>query len=137
MLYSSDLSDSQWELIKDIFSTKKRYSHKYSKRNLINAVFYIVKTGCQWRMLPKDFPDWRAVYNFYDRAKNKGLWEIMMQKLVTVNQKKLSVDLKYGIIDSQTTKSHNKCKDSGYNGGMRKPGGLSQEHIDKFVIWRK
>lgn len=46
MLYSSDLSDSQWELIKDIFSTKKRYSHKYSKRNLINAVFYIVKTGC-------------------------------------------------------------------------------------------
>ena len=52
-------------------------------------------------MLPKDFPDWRAVYNFYDRAKNKGLWEIMMQKLVIINQKKLNVDLKYGIIDSQ------------------------------------
>ena len=103
MVYSSDLTDSQCELIKDIFSTKKRYSQKYSKRNLINAVFYIVKTGCQWRMLPKDFPDWRAVYNFYDRAKNKGLWEIMMQKLLIINQRKLNLDLRYGIIDIQIT----------------------------------
>jgi len=87
---SSDLINSQLGLIKDIFSTKKRYIHKYDKRYLIDALFYVLKTCCQWRMLPKDFPDWRAVYN----------------------QKKLNVDLRYGIIDSQTTKSNNICKDS-------------------------
>ncbi|MHB9148017.1 MAG: transposase [Candidatus Amoebophilus sp.] len=44
---------------------------KYSQRMLINAVFYLIKTGCQWRMLPKDYPPWKTVYSFYKRAKEK------------------------------------------------------------------
>ena len=66
-------------------------------------MFYAVKTFCQWRIFTKDCPDWHAVYNFYDGAKNKSQLEIMMQKLLIINQRKLNLDLRYGIIDIQIT----------------------------------
>jgi Putative transposase of IS4/5 family (DUF4096) len=62
MAYPSDLTDAQWELIKDHFSTGNYgKSRKYSQRDLINAVFYIIKTGCQWRCSLKIF---RAIQQF-------------------------------------------------------------------------
>ena len=78
MHYPSDMTDKQWDLIKDLFDTgnygKQR---KHEKRNLINAVFYLNKTGCQWRFLPKEYPSWKTVYSFYMRAKLKKTWEKM------------------------------------------------------------
>ena len=59
MRYTSDLTDAQWEQIKDYFPAGNK--RKYEKRELVNAVLYLVKTGCQWRNLPKDFPSWKAV----------------------------------------------------------------------------
>ena len=57
MGYNSDLTNKQWELIEPIFkSNKGRHLVEHSKRDLINAVLYLVKTGCQWRMIPNDFP---------------------------------------------------------------------------------
>ena len=53
----------------------------HRQRESINAVFYIIKTGCQWRFLPKDFPPWESVYSFYWRDKRKGRWEKMMRDL--------------------------------------------------------
>ena len=66
MRYTSDLTDAQWEQIKDYFPAGNK--SKYEKRKLVNAVLYLVKTGCQWRNLPKDFPNWKAVSMFYYRA---------------------------------------------------------------------
>ena len=74
MRYTSDLTDAQWEQIKDYFPAGNK--SKYEKRELVNAVLYLVKTGCQWRNLPKDFPNWKAVSMFYYRAQKKGIWEI-------------------------------------------------------------
>lgn len=57
MTYPRDLSDTQWEIIKPHFDTKNcGKSRKHSERDCVNAVFYITKTGCQWRFLPKNFP---------------------------------------------------------------------------------
>ena len=56
MRYTSDLTDEQWEIIKCHFSAGNK--SKYEKREMVNAVLYLVNTGCQWRNLPKDFPNW-------------------------------------------------------------------------------
>ena len=65
--YPSDLSDREWEKIKEFFPAGNK--SKYDKRNLVEAVIYVVKTGCQWRALPHDYPPYSTVYNFYSRAK--------------------------------------------------------------------
>jgi len=82
--YSSDLSTKQWNHIKHLFPNENRGKHfqEHSKRILVNAVLYIVKTGCQWRMLPHDYPKWQTVYSFYDRAKADGTWEKLCAFLV-------------------------------------------------------
>jgi transposase len=90
MTYPSDLTDNQWELIEEYFSTGNYgKSRKYCRRALINAVFYVIKTGCQWRFLPKEYPPWKTVYSFYKRAKDKGIWETMMRELVKRSRVKM------------------------------------------------
>jgi putative transposase len=58
--YPSDLTDRHWEKIEEFFPSGNK--SKYHKRNLAEAVMYVVKTGCQWRNLPKDFPNWKDEY---------------------------------------------------------------------------
>ena len=73
MSYSTDLTDSQWQLIEPVFQTKRGKNFvKHSKRDLVNAVLYLVKTGCQWRLLPNDFPPYTAVWSFYRRTVING-----------------------------------------------------------------
>ena len=55
--YPTNLTDKQWQVIKNIVETKER-KRKHSLREMINAMMYITKTGCQWRMLPKEFGPW-------------------------------------------------------------------------------
>ena len=84
MKYPSDLTIKQWNKIKHMFENEKRGKHmrKRSKRRLVNAVLYVNKTGCQWRQMPNDFPNWKTVYSFYQRAKASGLWEKLLALLV-------------------------------------------------------
>ena len=82
--YPSDLSDKQWRRIKHFFENEKRGRHlrTQSKRKLVNAVLYLNKTGCQWRMLPNDFPKWKTVFSFYQRAIANDIWEKVLDMLV-------------------------------------------------------
>ena len=79
-LYPTDLTDSQWEEIEPLYSGMR--NRKWSKRELTNAVLYIVKTGCQWRQLPHDFPPYQTVYSFFSRGAKSGLWEKILAHLV-------------------------------------------------------
>ncbi len=124
MKYPSDLTTKQWQIIKPLFTGENRGAHfgKHTKRKLINAVFYMEKTGCQWRQLPHDFPKWSTVKSFYYRAKASGLWERMRALLVT----KSRVDAgrkpepTYGIIDSQSTKTMYDAEERGIDGGKKR-----------------
>ena len=80
--YESDLTDEQWEAIKEFFPSGNK--SKYHKRSLVEAVLYIVKTGCQWRMLPHDYPPHDTVWSFYRRARENGIWDKMMKHLVAL-----------------------------------------------------
>ena len=83
MGYNTDLSDKQWALIEPMFKSNKGVNlAKHSKRELVNAVLYLVKTGCQWRLLPNDFPPFSTVWSFYRRAVQSGKWEKAMDLLV-------------------------------------------------------
>lgn len=122
MTYPSDLTDKQWDLIKDHFDTGNYgKSRKHSQRALVNAVFYIIKTGCQWRFLPKDFPPYSTVHSFYWRAKKNGVWSKMMQALVEKSRVHMGRNPKpsYSLIDSQSVKTTSKAKDKGIDGGKK------------------
>ena len=90
MRYSTDLTDKQWAIVREILRKENRGKHfvKHSKRELINAVLYLNKTGCQWSLLPNDFPPPTTVSSFCHRAKKSGLWQKIMDALVKKNQNK-------------------------------------------------
>lgn len=125
MNYPSDLTDVQWELIKPHFDTGNYgKSRTRSQRDLINAVFYLVKTGCQWRFLPKEFPPYSTVHSFYWRSKKKGIWEKMLKDLVEKSRVKsgLSPDPSYSLIDSQSVKTTGAAEKKGIDGGKKGKG---------------
>ena len=122
MGYSTDLTDTQWDLIKHIFeSNKGQHFSKHPKRNLVNAVLYLVKTGCQWRLLPNDFPPYEAVWSFYRRAVTSGKWEDAMNLLVTKTRTDAGRNATptYGIIDSQSVKTTSASENRGIDGGKK------------------
>jgi len=63
-MYLTDLTDAQWNSIKNYLDKASR-KRKYSLRSVWNRLMYVVKTSCQWRMLPKEFPKWQLVYYYY------------------------------------------------------------------------
>lgn len=108
----SDLIDKEWEIIEPLllgFSDDGR-PRLYSYREILNAIFCIEKTVCQWRMLPKDLPKWRSVYGYFNLWCKNGLWEIINQELVKMCRKSIGKNEKpsVGIIDSQSVKSNKK-----------------------------
>ena len=122
-MYDSDLSDTEWELIYNLFDVGNYVTPaKHSKRVLVNAVFYLADSGCKWRQLPKCFPKWKTVYSFFYRARNKGLWEEISKKLVIhdrILQGKLG-EPSYGLIDSQSNKNNAVIEAKGFDGGKKK-----------------
>lgn len=117
MRYTSDLTDAQWKIIKDYFPAGNK--SKYDKRELVNAVLYLVKTGCQWRNLPKAFPNWKAVSMFYYRAQKKGIWDEILKMLVKKTRKAngRNENPSYALIDSQSVKTTSASEETGYDGG--------------------
>ncbi|MFT8889603.1 MAG: transposase [Ethanoligenens sp.] len=120
--YPSDLTDGQWERISGFFPVGNKST--VHKRSLVEAVLYIVKTGCQWRLLPHDYPKWSAVKSFYYRAIAKGIWEKVMQSLVVetrVNTGR-SESPSYALIDSESIKTTADAHNRGYDGGKKRKG---------------
>ena len=137
MRYTSDMTDSQWEIIKPILQGAKYRSLK-EKREQINAVFYLVKTGCQWRNLPKDFPKWKTVYSFYRRACLNGIWgkiqKALVKKVRLAKGKKETPS--YALIDSQGAKTVSSNEKRGYDGGKneRKKKAHSNRYNGKSAL---
>ncbi len=114
--YKSDLSDKEWQIIKPLIPPPKPGGHPRTvdMREVVNAVFYLLRTGCSWEMLPHDFPPYSTVYYYFRRWQRRGLWEQINQVL------REQVRMKQGrtpgataaIVDSQkgyTTEKKGKC----------------------------
>jgi len=118
--YPSDLTDTQWKEIEPLYSGLREYT--WPKRELTDAVLYFVKTGCQWRHLPHDFPPYSTVHSFYRRARNSGLWDRILQHLVVKTREDAgrSPEPTYAIIDSQSVKTVAASEERGIDGGKKR-----------------
>jgi putative transposase len=112
--YSSDLSDKEWDRIQALIKADKHFGAKsrtkYSRREMLNALFYVLHTGCQWRELPNDFPPWSAVYMQFSRWKERGLFIKIHDHLRVALRKALgrNGEASVGIADSQSIKTAEK-----------------------------
>lgn len=76
-VYPTDLTDSQWDLIREMIPKAKPGGHPRTleMREVINAILYLVVGGIQWRMLPKEYPKWQSVYTYFGDWRRSGLWK--------------------------------------------------------------
>lgn len=111
--YPSDISKNGWKNLKKPLPLPKNTSTKGGRpnedlREIINALFYVVKEGCSWRALPHDFPNWSTVYGYFRRWSKDGTWEIIHTELVKKVRKCLLKRKKRptaACIDSQSSKT--------------------------------
>jgi putative transposase len=107
--YPTDLSDAEWSLLKPHLPAPKRRGRPrvHSPREILNAVFYVLKTGCQWRMLPREFPPGKTVFHYFRRWRVNGTWERLKREMRRRLRKKLGrhPEPSAGIVDSQSAKT--------------------------------
>ncbi|MFP3011672.1 MAG: transposase [Rickettsia sp.] len=91
-------------------SLQDRRPRKHNIRDIINGIRYVMRSGCQWRLLPKDFPPWQTVYDYYLRWRKNGRWQEIHDRLVQKVREKESKKSTptVGIIDSQSVKTTQK-----------------------------
>lgn len=127
--YPTNLTDKHWQVTENILESQHR-KRKYSLRDIMNAIMYILKTGCQWRMLPKDFPPHNTVFYYFNKWKLEGVFEELMDALHRMVRKLMRREEipSLGIIDSRSVKSsHHVDTDRGIDGNKKIKG--SKEHI--------
>src|SRR5215210_2345204 len=107
--YPTDLSDAEWNYIEPHMPAPKEHGRPriHSPREILDAIFYLLRSGCQWRLLPHDFPRWPTVYYYFRQWRLDGTWGMINQAI----RERLRVRLKRnpqptaGIVDSQSVKT--------------------------------
>lgn len=121
-MYPSDLTDAQWAVLEPhLLATRESRRGRpivLGQRRVIDALLYVVKTGCQWRQLPREFGHWMTIYSHYRRLRERGIWDRMLTVLREQARIKAGRNAhpSAAIIDSQSVKTTGK---GGSAGSMR------------------
>ena len=104
------------------------------KKQIVNAIFYLVKGGITWRLLPNDFPPWQTVYDHFSRWNKSGVWESILALLNQIRREKVGRKAapSYGIIDAQSVKTQYASEERGIDGGKKVKG--HKRHIVVDIV---
>jgi len=136
-MYTTDLSTTQWQFIKSSLNIEER-KRKYDLREVWNGINYLLKTGCQWRMLPNNFPKWQLVYYYYSKWASLDFFDLLLEKLRNKARIKMgqNSEASLGIMDSQSVRWGNNRSLKSYDGNKKVKGVKRHVVVDKngFLI---
>ena len=135
--YPSDLTDRQWQIIRRFVPQRKRLGRPpIDRRRILNAILYLVRAGCQWRMLPKTFPNWNTVYGVFRNWRRDGTWQrihgALRKKVRQAAGKKRQPTA--AILDSQSIRTAEGGEERGYDAGKRIMGRKRHLAVDTLGL---
>jgi putative transposase len=135
--YPSDLTDRQWQVVRQLLPPRRRRGRPPIHRRLIvDAVLYVVRTGCQWRQLPHDFPNWKTVYTVFWRWRRAGVWkqvhDALREKVRRSAGKKSTPTA--AILDSQSIRTSEGGVERGYDAGKKITGRKRHVAVDTLGL---
>ncbi len=136
--HPTDLTDSQWNHIKDLFPIPKQTGRprEVDFREVVNAILYVLFTGCQWRFLPNDYPKWRTVYGYFQAWQRDGRWFQIHERLRSRLRKKKGKHKhpSAGSADSQSVKTTSVPSSRGFDAGKKINGRKRHIFVDTLGL---
>jgi putative transposase len=110
--YLTDLTDEEWQVLEPLVPPSKTGGRPadHTRREILNAILYVLRSGCQWRMLPHDLPSWKTVYTYYRNWRLDGTWEHIhraLRKELRATEGR-QAEASAAILDSQSVKTTEK-----------------------------
>jgi putative transposase len=137
--YPSDLTDDQWQVLRRLLPKRAGCGRPpLCRRLVVNAILYVNRTGCQWRALPHDFPNWKSVYTIFWRWRRGGVWQRIHEALC--RQVRKQADKKptpsVAILDSQSIRTAEGGDERGYDAGKKITGRKRHLAVDTLgLVW--
>ncbi len=138
IVYPSDLIDSEWLLLQPLLPPPAKRGHPRVRdlREILNGIFYLLRSGCAWRMLPREFGPWSTVHDYYRRWRKQGVWvqinHALRSQVRTAAGK--AAEPTGAIIDSQTIKTGDQACASGYDAGKKVEGRKRHVVVDTLGL---
>jgi len=139
--YQTDLTDAEWQLAASSFAQHQSDSgpgrpREISIRDIMDAILFVVRTGCQWRLLPHDFPKWKTVYHYFRLWRIQGIWEQIHDRLRDQLREEAGREMSpsAAIIDSQSVKTTETGGPRGYDAGKKINGRKRHIAVDTMGL---